>query len=153
MRGSLGRCAKRGPTRRVGLTVGIERRVELVKALRILGDDGDIEKRRITGVNCFAIDRVGEEGSIGEELFEKASSSDAGLFNDAENDRLIEKTLTASPSEFIKTMWTWENYLSPDLPVVYEPNVPTLVESVANLHIGVQAPTLNINPEDWYYLK
>jgi peptide/nickel transport system substrate-binding protein len=89
----------------------------------------------------------------GEELFEKNSSSDAGLFNDTENNRLIDKTLTASPSDFLKAMWAWENYLSPDLPVVYEPNVPTLVESVASLHIGVQAPTLNINPEDWYYLK
>jgi peptide/nickel transport system substrate-binding protein len=89
----------------------------------------------------------------GEELFEAASLSDAGAYNNPTNNALITKTLTAKPADFLPAMYKWQNYLSAQLPVVYEPNVPTLVESVQNLIIGVQAPTLNINPEDWYYLK
>jgi peptide/nickel transport system substrate-binding protein len=90
----------------------------------------------------------------GEELFEPTSIDDAGGYDSPANNALITKTLTAkTPGELISAMDQWENYLSPQLPVVYEPNVATLVETVDNLHIGVQDPTLTINPEDWYYLK
>jgi peptide/nickel transport system substrate-binding protein len=87
----------------------------------------------------------------GEELFEPTSIDDAGIYNSATNNTLITKTLVAkTPGELMTAMHNWENYLSPQLPVVY---VANLVESVASLHIGVQDPTLTITPEDWYYLK
>ena len=88
----------------------------------------------------------------GEELFE--DSPFGGFYNDRTNDALIAKTLTAkTTSAFDKAMYQWETYLTAKLPVVWTPNVATLVESVNNLVIGAQSPTLTINPEDWYYLK
>jgi len=90
----------------------------------------------------------------GEELFEPSSADDVGFYTNAHNDTLIGKTLDArSTAAFDSAMYAWQNYLANQLPVIYEPNAATLIESVNNLHIGVQAPTLNINPEDWYYLK
>jgi len=90
----------------------------------------------------------------GEELFETSSPDDIGLYSNAFNNALITKTLVArSPAAFDNAMYKWQDYLADQLPVIYEPNAATLVESVNNLYIGVQAPTLNINPEDWYYLK
>jgi peptide/nickel transport system substrate-binding protein len=90
----------------------------------------------------------------GEELFEPASIDDGGLYSSAEDNSLISKTLAAkTPSELNSAMWKWENYLAPQLPVVYEPDVATLIESADNLVIGSQSSTLTINPEDWYYLK
>jgi len=51
-------------------------------------------------------------------------------------------------------MWQWEDYLTTQLPVVFQPDAPAaLVESISNLHIGTQSPTLAINPEEWYYLR
>jgi peptide/nickel transport system substrate-binding protein len=90
----------------------------------------------------------------GEELFESSSPDDAGIYNNAHDNTLIGKTLDArTPAAFESAMYKWEDYLADQLPVIYEPNAATLIEAVDNLHIGVQNPTLNINPEDWYYLK
>jgi peptide/nickel transport system substrate-binding protein len=90
----------------------------------------------------------------GEELFETGAPFNLGLFKSPTNDSLINDTLDArTTTAFNKAMYKWEDYLSPELPVVYEPNVATLVESISSLHIGTQAPTLSINPEDWYYVK
>jgi peptide/nickel transport system substrate-binding protein len=90
----------------------------------------------------------------GEELFESNSNADAGFFNNATDNALITKTVEAkSTKEFYAAMYRWQEFLSPYLPVVYQPNVPTLVESVNNLNIGPQSSTLAINPETWYYLK
>jgi peptide/nickel transport system substrate-binding protein len=88
----------------------------------------------------------------GEELFD--NSPFGGFYNNPTNNALIAKTLAAkTTTAFDKAMYQWENYLTSQLPVVWTPNVATLVESVNNLVIGAQSPTLTINPEDWYYLK
>jgi peptide/nickel transport system substrate-binding protein len=88
----------------------------------------------------------------GEELFD--NSPFGGFYNNATNNAYIEKTLTATTSTaFDNAMYTWQDYLAKQLPVVWTPNVATLVESASDLYIGPQAPTLLINPEDWYYLK
>ncbi len=50
-------------------------------------------------------------------------------------------------------MYTWENYLAPQLPVVYEPDEATLVETIKGLEIGPQNSAGTITPEDWHYLK
>jgi len=90
----------------------------------------------------------------GEELFENSSDADAGEFNSPVDNALIQDTLDAgSPAAFNKAMYTWQEWLAKDLPVVYEPNAATLVENVDNLYIGPQSTTLAINPEDWHYLK
>lgn len=90
----------------------------------------------------------------GEELFESNSNADAGFFNDAKDNALITKTVEArSAKQFIDAMYKWQRFLAPDLPVVYQPNAPILVETVNNLNIGPQSSTLTINPENWYFLK
>ncbi len=88
----------------------------------------------------------------GEELF--LNSPFAGFYNNPTNNAYIERTLTAKSSKaFDQAMYTWQVYLSQQLPVVWTPNVATLVESADNLVIGPQSSTLTINPEDWYYVK
>ena len=90
----------------------------------------------------------------GEELFESNSNADAGFFNDAKDNALISKTVEARTSkQFNAAMYKWQEYLASDLPVVYQPNAPILVETVNNLNIGPQSSTLTINPENWYFLK
>ena len=90
----------------------------------------------------------------GEELFESNSNADAGFFNNATDNALITKTVESrSTKAFYAAMYKWQEMLSPYLPEVYQPNVPTLVETVNNLHIGPQSSTLTINPETWYFLK
>jgi peptide/nickel transport system substrate-binding protein len=90
----------------------------------------------------------------GEELFETTSGDNGGHYSNGQNNTDIVETLAArSPVAFDKAMYTWEDFLAKQLPVVWSPNVATLDESVDNLFIGPQSPTLSINPEDWYYLK
>jgi peptide/nickel transport system substrate-binding protein len=90
----------------------------------------------------------------GDELFETDAPNNAGQYNSAQNNRLIKDTLTArTQSEFLKAMYTWEDYLAGQLPVVYMPNTPQLTEVINGLDIGTQNSALSITPEDWRYLK
>jgi len=90
----------------------------------------------------------------GDTLFGQGSVNNGGNYVDPENTHLINASLHArSPAKFQQALYTWENWLAGQLPVVYEPNAPTLVESAKNLHIGVQNPALTLTPEDWYFLK
>jgi peptide/nickel transport system substrate-binding protein len=52
-------------------------------------------------------------------------------------------------------MYTWEDYLATQLPVMFQPNgVYTLTEIVDNLKgVTPQSPTLAFNPENWYFTK
>ena len=68
------------------------------------------------------------------------------------NDALITKTLYSSN---LQDMYSWQDYLQPQLPVQYQPlGAFTLTEVVNNLK-GVlpQSPTLSITPENWYFVK
>jgi peptide/nickel transport system substrate-binding protein len=90
----------------------------------------------------------------GDELFESGEPNNAGHYSNATNDALIQDTLDArTSSEFKTAIWKWQNYLAGQLPVVYMPDAPTLLETVKGLNIGVQNSALNITPEDWYYQK
>jgi peptide/nickel transport system substrate-binding protein len=90
----------------------------------------------------------------GEELFVGSSAADGGQYNSPYDNKLIGATLSArTDQQFYPAMYKWQDWLAAQVPVVYEPNVATLIESANNLNIGVQSPTLNLNPEDWYYLK
>ena len=87
----------------------------------------------------------------GDELFQTGSFGNLGKYRDAHNDALIKRTLSSSD---MHRMWDWENYLTRQLPVVFQPDAPAaLVESINNLYVGTQSPTLAINPEQWYYLR
>jgi peptide/nickel transport system substrate-binding protein len=87
----------------------------------------------------------------GDELFQTGSAGNLGQYSNSRNDGMIKKTITSSNMHLV---WDWQNYLTDQLPVVFQPDAPyALVESVSNLHIGEQSPTLAINPEEWYFLR
>ena len=50
-------------------------------------------------------------------------------------------------------MYTWQNYLAGQLPVVYQPDAATLIETIKGLDIGPQNSAVTITPEVWYYRK
>jgi peptide/nickel transport system substrate-binding protein len=88
----------------------------------------------------------------GETLFKSGAIANSGGYSSTVNDNYIDKTLTTSD---LQDMYTWQNYLSKQLPVEWQPNgAYQLTEVVNNLH-GVipQNPTLAINPENWYFVK
>jgi peptide/nickel transport system substrate-binding protein len=88
----------------------------------------------------------------GDELFECGAVANSGGYCNQNNDALITKTLYSTA---LQDMYTWQDYLQPQLPVQYQPlGAFTLTEVVNNLR-GVlpQSPTLSINPENWYFVK
>jgi len=88
----------------------------------------------------------------GETLFLSGSGANSSGYTNAENDSLINQTLTsASPS----ALDSWQNYLSTQVPDVWQPNGAYLMTEVTNGLQGVlpQDTTANINPEDWYFTK
>jgi len=88
----------------------------------------------------------------GDTLFQSGAPNNAGQYSDLHNDHLITATLDArSPSEFLQSMYAWQDYLAGQLPVVYTPDAPTLIETVKGLDIGVQNSALDITPEMWAY--
>jgi len=88
----------------------------------------------------------------GETLFLSGSGANSGGYTNSQNDSLINDTLT---SNSVNSLYTWQNYLAQQLPVIWQPNgVYQLSEIVNNLR-GVipQSTTLGINPENWYFVK
>jgi peptide/nickel transport system substrate-binding protein len=88
----------------------------------------------------------------GETLFQSGSAADSSGFSNATNDNLINQTLTSSS---LTPMYSWQDFLTPQLPEMWQPNAQyELTEVTNNLH-GVipQAVTLYINPENWYFTK
>jgi peptide/nickel transport system substrate-binding protein len=88
----------------------------------------------------------------GETLFLSGSGANSGGFTNAQNDSLINATLT---SNSVQPLYTWQDYLAQQIPVIWQPNgVYQLTEVVDNLGgVTPQSSTLNINPEDWFFTK
>jgi peptide/nickel transport system substrate-binding protein len=88
----------------------------------------------------------------GETLFDSAAPNNAGAYSDPHNDQLITASLDArAPSQFNTAMYNWQNYVAYRLPVVYQPDAPTLIETIKGLEIGPQNSALDITPEMWFY--
>jgi peptide/nickel transport system substrate-binding protein len=88
----------------------------------------------------------------GETLFMCGAVANSGGYCSPQNDSYIQKTLGSSNLSY---MYQWQNYLSKQLPFVWQPNgAYQLTEVTSNLK-GVlpQSPTLTLNPEDWYFVK
>jgi peptide/nickel transport system substrate-binding protein len=88
----------------------------------------------------------------GETLFMCGAIANSGGYCSNTNDNYINQTLT---SDSMQAMYAWQNYLSAQLPVMWQPNgVNQLLEVVNNLH-GVlpQNPLLSLTPENWYFTK
>jgi len=88
----------------------------------------------------------------GEQLFLSGVVANSGGYSSPADDSLIDKTLTSSS---LQDMYSWQDYLSAQLPVIWQPNGDYQLTEVAdNLHgVTPQSTTLSINPEDWYFTK
>jgi peptide/nickel transport system substrate-binding protein len=88
----------------------------------------------------------------GEELFLTGVPANSASYSNSADDAMIEKTLSSSNLTY---MFSWENYLSKQLPVIWQPNADYQLTEIADNLKGVapQSTTLSINPEDWYFVK
>jgi peptide/nickel transport system substrate-binding protein len=88
----------------------------------------------------------------GEIYFLTGTASNPGGYSNAENDAMIEKTLT-SPN--LSYMYAWQDYLANQLPMEWQPDPASqLTEIASNLEGATpQSPTLSITPENWYFVK
>jgi len=88
----------------------------------------------------------------GDVLYLTGATSNYGAYSNAENDAMIEKTLT-SPN--LSYMYTWQDYLATQLPFEWQPFPAIQLTEIANNLKGVlpQSSTLSINPENWYFVK
>jgi peptide/nickel transport system substrate-binding protein len=88
----------------------------------------------------------------GDQLFQCGAVANSGGYCDKTNDSLIAQTLT---NDNLSLFYKWQNYLAPQLPVIYQPNAAYTLTEVSNSLKGYfpQSPTLSITPEDWYFVK
>jgi peptide/nickel transport system substrate-binding protein len=88
----------------------------------------------------------------GETLFKCGAVANSGGYCDPANDTMINKTLTSANLQY---MYTWQDYLAPRLPLMWQPNGAYSLTEIADNLKGVtpQSPTLSINPENWYFTK
>jgi peptide/nickel transport system substrate-binding protein len=88
----------------------------------------------------------------GEQLFESGAIANSGGYSNPADDSLINKTLTSSNLQY---MYNWEDYLSKQEPVIWQPNGDYQLNEIADNLRGVtpMSPTLSINPENWYFVK
>jgi peptide/nickel transport system substrate-binding protein len=88
----------------------------------------------------------------GETLFQSGAGANSGGYNNAQNDSMINATLTTNS---MTPMDQWQDFLAKQVPVIWQPNgVYELTEVTNNLR-GVipQSTTLNLNPENWYFVS
>jgi len=88
----------------------------------------------------------------GEELFECGAIANSGGFCDQANDAMIYQTLVSGNMQY---MYSWQDYLAAQLPVLWQPNADYQLTEIADNLKGVtpQSPTLSINPENWYFVR
>jgi peptide/nickel transport system substrate-binding protein len=88
----------------------------------------------------------------GEELFLSTDPANSSGYSSPANDAMVEKTLTSSN---LQDMYSWENYLSAQLPFIWQPQADYQLTEIAGDLKGVtpQSTTLSINPENWYFVK
>jgi peptide/nickel transport system substrate-binding protein len=88
----------------------------------------------------------------GEQLFLTGVPSNSSGYSDPHNNALINQTLTSSNLQY---MYNWQDYVSTQLPVLWQPNADYQLNEIANNMKGAtpMSPTLSINPENWYFVK
>ncbi len=88
----------------------------------------------------------------GEQLFLSGVVANAGGYRDPANDAMIDKTLTSGNLTY---MYSWQDYLSAQLPMIWQPEADYQLTEIAGNLKGVtpQSPTLSINPENWYFVR
>jgi peptide/nickel transport system substrate-binding protein len=88
----------------------------------------------------------------GEIAYLSGAASNPGGYSDPVDDAMIEKTLTSGNMSY---MYTWEDYLSAQLAMEWQPEPAFQLTEVANNLKGAlpQSSTESINPENWYFVK
>jgi peptide/nickel transport system substrate-binding protein len=88
----------------------------------------------------------------GEELFITGAVANSGGYSSPANDALIGKTLV---SNNMQDMYSWQDYLSAQLPMIWQPQADYQLNEIAGNLKGVTpvSPTLSITPENWYFVK
>ncbi|HTW00961.1 MAG TPA: ABC transporter substrate-binding protein [Streptosporangiaceae bacterium] len=88
----------------------------------------------------------------GEELFLSGAVANSGGYSNSTNDSLINQTLTSNSEQ---TMYTWQDNLSSQIPVIWQPQADYQLNEISNNLKGIYplSPTLSINPENWYFVK
>jgi peptide/nickel transport system substrate-binding protein len=88
----------------------------------------------------------------GEELFISGAVANSGGYTNPANDSLINQTLTNSNLQY---MYNWQDYLATQLPMIWQPNADYQLSEIASNLKGVTplSPAVNINPENWYFVK
>ena len=88
----------------------------------------------------------------GETLFLTGSGANSSGYTNATNDTYINQTLTSTSTQ---ALFTWQDFLAEQLPDIWQPNGVYQLTEVNNSLRGVipQSTTLNINPENWYFVK
>jgi peptide/nickel transport system substrate-binding protein len=88
----------------------------------------------------------------GETLFMGGSAANSTGYDDAQNDSLINQSITA---DSLNPLYEWQDYLATKLPENWLPNgVYELTEVASNLQgVVPQSTTGSINPENWYFTK
>jgi peptide/nickel transport system substrate-binding protein len=86
----------------------------------------------------------------GELLFQTGAGSNSGSYSNPTADKLIKETNFGD-----STLAGYENFLTSNLPVVWQPNLRYALTEVQKNLQGVfpQNPLLTINPENWYFTK
>ncbi len=86
----------------------------------------------------------------GETLFSTNAGSNASNYTNAKADSLI-----AATTDTDVNLHQYEDYLSTQLPVLWEPNADYEISEIANNLRGVapQNPFANLFPEYWYFVK
>ena len=83
----------------------------------------------------------------GESIFETGSGINEGSYSDPVNDANINATHVISGNS---VLYKYENYLTLQLPVVWQPNPDFQISEINNKLKGVtQSSLLNYTPEDW----
>lgn len=86
----------------------------------------------------------------GDEIFSTGAGSNAGLYSNATNDA---NTVASTESNDVNSLYTYEDFLAKDLPVVWIPVSNAQLSMVKKTLHGwdPQDPILQLNPENWYF--
>jgi peptide/nickel transport system substrate-binding protein len=88
----------------------------------------------------------------GDEIFYTGAESNPGDYSNAQNDHNIRLTETTTSKT---AMFTYQDYLAQQLPVIWEPNPSEVVEVKRGFDIGPLSPNEadGIAPWEWYFTK
>jgi peptide/nickel transport system substrate-binding protein len=85
----------------------------------------------------------------GDEIFSTGAGSNGGAYSNSTNDA---NTVLTTQSNDVQALYTYQDFLAKDLPVIWIPVAPAQLSVVKKTLHGwdPQDPILQLNPENWY---